>query len=317
VKSDSATLWPNSASAGEADTELLRLPAPDFVLQRSRESSQIQSWNLDLGKGRPRDYLFCQERMRPADSASYCPQISLFKSVSERLAAELAWRQPLPTLVQIGAMLDPFHDIDELRHETVITVKLLAERRIISWLVTRGEIDGRVAEQLQNYRDWIRIVLAIASQNKDIQKVLEPCAASFEQRLDSFRRLNEKGIRSEIILEPMVPNLTDTHEQLEELLDHLANAGVTQITASYLVLRPEAKSAMTAALEPPGWSELALSAYADGVRVRKGPLAPAILLSKARRQRGYALLMALAAQVGISVRLSSRSNPDFGSTAVR
>jgi DNA repair photolyase len=196
-------------------------------------------------------------------------------------------------------------------------VKLLAERKIVSWLITRGKIDCCIAEQWSSYRDLIHISLPVVSHDKTIQTVFEPNTARLKERLDSYRRLSQQNIRTEVILEPMLPNLTDTREHLEELLEHFAIAGVTHVTAGYMVLRPETKETMAAALEPSGWSELVLSPYSDGVRIRKGPQAPALMLSKARRQRGYALLMALAANVGISVRLSSRSNPDFGSTTNR
>jgi DNA repair photolyase len=293
------------------------MTAPDFLLQRGYEGGRFQSWTVDLGKGRPRDYLFCPERKHAAGSTNDYQEVQLFQSVSKRLAAELAWRQPLPQTVQIGTMLDPFHGLQELWHETFETIKLLAQRKILSWLVTRGTIDSRLAEGLADYRDWVRIALAITSHEKHIQKILEPSAASIEQRLESFCRLNVNAIRAEILLEPILPNLTDTREHLDELLERLAGAGVTHITAGYLVLRPETRDAMAGALELPGWSEIALSAYSDGVRIRKGPQAPALMLPKARRQRGYALLMSLAANVGIKVRLSARSNPDFSSPATR
>jgi hypothetical protein len=44
-----------------------------------------------------------------------------------------------------------------------------------------------------------------------------------------------------------------------------------------------------------------------------GPIAPARYLPKARRQRGYAALVALAAGHGIGVSVSGTTNPDFRS----
>jgi len=315
VKGDSATLWPESGFAADSADDTQRIPAPDFLLQRTNDSERLQLWSLELGRGRFRDYLFCPERKTLAHTLNQ--ETQLFEAVSERLAAELAWRQPLPKTVQIGAALDPFHNSAELQKEVIKVVKLLAERRIVSWLVTRGKVDAKVADELAQVRDWIRVSLAVTSYDPEIQSVLEPSAAPIEQRMVSLRQLTKRGILTEVNLEPILPNLTDSREHFEELVEQLAEAGVTSITAGYLVLRPERKEALAAALDTSGWSELVLSAYADAVRLRKGQQAPALLLSKARRQRGYALLMALAANVRIQVRLNARSNPDFGSTPIR
>ncbi|HEV3143470.1 MAG TPA: radical SAM protein [Gemmataceae bacterium] len=310
MKRESATLWPNTISDREPKPAVHHISPPDFLLQRSREAGRAEVWTLNLGKGRAADYLFCPERDYP--SLANTSEIQLFDAVSARLTAELSWRQPLPQVIQIGTTLDPFHDSAEVQKEVGEIIKRLAERKIISWLVTRGEISGPILDQWAEIREWIRISLAVSSHDRAIQKVLEPAAATFEHRLETFSGLTQRGFRAEILLEPLLPHVTDAHEHLEELLEQLAEAGVRRLTAGYLVLHPERNEAIAKALEPAGWSELVLSAYADGVRIRKGPLAPAVLLSKPRRQRGYALLMALAANVGITVRLSARSNPDFG-----
>ena len=83
------------------------------------------------------------------------------------------------------------------------------------------------------------------------------------------------------------------------------------MTAGYLVLRPGVKEHLRAALEPAGWSELVPAPYADGPTLRDGANPPAQFLSKAKRQRGYAALMALATEFDITTRLSSLANPDF------
>jgi len=83
------------------------------------------------------------------------------------------------------------------------------------------------------------------------------------------------------------------------------------VTAGYLVLRPGVKEQMQQALEPAGWSELVLSAYVDAPMLRDGHQPPAQYLSKVKRQRGYANLIALAGGLGLNVQLNGLSNPDF------
>src|SRR5262249_18380641 len=114
-----------------------------------------------------------------------------------------------------------------------------------------------------------------------------------------------------VLLEPLIPGLTDTRENLSELLEALAKVGIRQVTAGYLFLRAGIQENLQPALEPSHAAEMVFHAYDEGPMLRSGTIAPARYLPKVSRQRGYALLMALAAEHGITVRLSGTSNPDF------
>ena len=54
----------------------------------------------------------------------------------------------------------------------------------------------------------------------------------------------------QIALDPLVPGLTDTRVSLQPLLEALAALGVRQVSASYLVLKPDTREALLRALEP-------------------------------------------------------------------
>ena len=60
-----------------------------------------------------------------------------------------------------------------------------------------------------------------------------------------------------------------------------------------------------------------MESYAGGPVLPMGMIAPAQHLPRRERQRGYALLMALAANRGIAVSVSALSNPDFATGAAR
>jgi DNA repair photolyase len=121
--------------------------------------------------------------------------------------------------------------------------------------------------------------------------------------------LREHGVRVRVELAPLVPGLTDTRDNLRPVLEALAAVGVRQVTAGYLSLRPGTPANLHAALH--GAEATVLAQYAGGPMLRtEGGLARH--LPKARRQRGYAALMALAAEHAVGVSVCSLTNPDFG-----
>jgi DNA repair photolyase len=144
----------------------------------------------------------------------------------------------------------------------------------------------------------------------EMLRALEPHSAKPADRLETIADLKARGVPVIAAVEPLLPGLTDTRDRLKGLLHRLADAGVEQITAGYLVLRPGVRERLQEAMQPAGWPEVVLGAYMDGPMLRDGRRMSQFL-HKSKRQRGYATLMALAAEVGIAVRLDGLSNPDF------
>jgi DNA repair photolyase len=233
------------------------------------------------------------------------------RGLADRLAGELDFRRDSPQLVLLGPDTDPFPANAESQQELVRVVEKLAHRGITAWLSTRRAPTADVLEALAEHRGHLRITVSLTSLDPDIQRAIEPDAVPAEERLAFIADLQRLDIPVEVNLDPLLPGLTDTHDKLWVLLEQLAERDVRQVTAGYLVLRPGVRERLQEALAPNSWSEVVLGAFHDGITFRDGPNPAAVYLSKAKRQRGYAALMALATEFDIATRLSSLANPDF------
>ena len=293
---DPSTL-PFHAPAGSAPG----VTPSDFLLHRGPYSDRPEVWSLDLTQ---------------ISGASDSP--SLFENtkpvgegLADRLAAELDFRRDRPRLVLVGPEIDPFPADPDGQQETVRIVEMLAKRDIIAWLSTRRTPMAAVLDALTQYRSQLRITVAITAVDPGIQRAVEPDAAPTEERLAFIAELQRREVPVEVNLDPLLPGLTDTQDKLWVLLEQLAACDVRQITAGYLVLRPGVRERLQDGLATHGWAEIVLGAFHDGTTFRDGPNPAAVYLSKAKRQRGYAALMATATEFDISTRLSSLANPDF------
>ncbi len=119
----------------------------------------------------------------------------------------------------------------------------------------------------------------------------------------------------QVALEPLVPGVTDTRENLLAVLEKLAGAGVRRVIAGYLFLPPGGTAKVERLLGPLGRAPLVLDAFADGFDRHVGGCGQVRYLSRSRRHQGYSLLMSLAARFGITVSISSASNPDLARPA--
>jgi hypothetical protein len=116
----------------------------------------------------------------------------------------------------------------------------------------------------------------------------------------------------QVAIDPLLPGLTDTHDNLSAVLKAVAATGVRHVTASYLFLREGIARELEATLQPHGLHKTVLDNFADAPVLTAPRVTPARYLPRGRRQRGYGQLIALAAAHGITVSLCGQSNPDFG-----
>jgi hypothetical protein len=89
------------------------------------------------------------------------------------------------------------------------------------------------------------------------------------------------------------------------------------VTAGYLFVRQGIQRNLLRDLRPHGWDEVVLPEFHKGPVLGGETIAPARYLPKARRQRGYSTLMALASRLGVRVSVSGLTNPDFQSPPPR
>jgi DNA repair photolyase len=228
----------------------------------------------------------------------------------------LAHRKVLPRAVFLSPASDPFPPFTAIQEEAGRVIEILIERGIQPWLMTRGFIRRGVLEVLQRKPDLIRATIAMTTLDRTLQRQLEPLAASPRLRLRQISDLRQRGIAVRVALEPLIPGLTDTREQIEPLLEAVAKAGVQQITAGYLFQRPGIVQNLQPTLALRGIEDEVNEAYETGPWINAPGMASAHYLARSRRQRGYAGIMALASKMGLQVSVSALLNPDFAAPRV-
>jgi DNA repair photolyase len=308
---------PDVRLAGEGTLSPQRLPR---VLQIERNghglhpspfSDQPDVLSLNLTRGCVHRCPFCSIRAHSAyvgDDIIY-----LYSNSAEQLDRELSSRHRRPRAVFISPSTDPFPPIEEVQAETARVVEVLGKHEVEAWLMSRGLIRPSAMNMLAEQRNWVKVTIGLMTLDRELQRRLEPLCASPRLRLRGIAELRKRGIAVRTAIEPLIPGLTDTRECLEPVLAALAGVGVRHVRTSYLFLRSRIEDSLIQALEPIGWSQAVLDSFAGGPVLSAGTIAPARYLPKARRQRGYAALMAMAAAHGITVSICGATNPDFSS----
>ncbi len=286
-----------------------RLTRSGSLLHPSPLGTNGDVLSLNIALGCVHRCAFCCTRANPSypgDDVVY-----LHTNTAARLATELSGRRKRPRAVYLSPATDPFPPLAEVQDETARVVAVLAEHGVEAWLMTRGYIRPAALRVLEEHRERVKVTIGLTTLNRNLNRMLEPLAAPPRLRLRQLVELRKRGIRAQVALDPLVPGLTDTRTNLLEVLEALAECGVQHVTASYLFLRPGIQDHLVRTLGPHGWDELVLQEFTKGPVLPSATLAPARYLPRARRQRGYAALMSLAAGLGMTVSVSALTNPDF------
>ena len=151
------------------------------------------------------------------------------------LRKALSSRSWKPQVIALSGNTDAYQPAERKLGLTRRCLEVLTEFRNPVGIVTKSHLVTRDRDLLaQLARDRAAaVVLSMTSLRGEVQRVMEPRAATPSRRLDAIRRLADAGVPVGVNVAPVVPGLTD--EELPGILEAAADAGAT--FASYIVLR--------------------------------------------------------------------------------
>jgi len=232
-------------------------------------------------------------------------------SMQESLFEEIDELEMTPRQVVLSPQSDPLPFHREVRAATESAVRLLLKHSIPIAILTRGRFSPSLIHLLSAHGERSKVLVGLTTMNKDLSRVLEARAASPGGRLRDIRRLVDSGVNVEVRLEPLVPDRTDTRENLSPLFEAIAQTGVRTVVAHYLFLHTSMQESLEKALAPLGWSEGLKESFADGPSFRLGTIGKTSHLSLETRRSGLAQVISLGAEFGLNVATGAAQNPDL------
>jgi DNA repair photolyase len=83
-----------------------------------------------------------------------------------------------------------------------------------------------------------RCALSIATLDEEVWRASEPGTPPPRQRVEAVRRLTAAGIRTSVLIAPVLPGLSDSRASLEAVVTTCVEAGAVSVTPIQLHLRP-------------------------------------------------------------------------------
>lgn len=189
------------------------------------------SYTMNLYRGCSHGCIYC-------DSRSSCYHIDDFDNIQiksnaiDLLHRELKSKRRKGT-IGFGSMNDCYMPLEESQQLTRKALEIVAHHRFPVHIITKSTLVVRDIDLLKKISStYAAVSITITTTNDDLAKKIEPFAPPPSQRLNAIKQLRKAGIYTGITFMPVLPFITDTKENIIQLVDAANEAGAAYILAT-------------------------------------------------------------------------------------
>lgn len=189
-------------------------------------------YNMNLYKGCSHGCIYC-------DSRSSCYHIDNFDKVRGKENALILLEQELikqkeKGVIGIGAMSDTYNPLEKKYEQTRSALKLISKYGYGISIDTKSNLILRDIDLLKeiNSKNNVIIKFTITTPHDSLSKIIEPNVSLSSERFKAIKELNDNGIFTGIMLNPLLPFITE--EKDIKLLVKLASKFGAKFIHTYM-----------------------------------------------------------------------------------
>ncbi len=170
-------------------------------------------------------YRGCSHRCIYCDSRSNCYHIENFDLVRGKENALSILEQELSKkrekgIIGIGSMSDTYNPLEKEYEQTRGTLKLISKYSFGVSIDTKSDLIIRDLDLLKeiNLKNNVIIKFTITTPNDELSRIIEPNVCVSSKRFQAIKELSDNGIFVGIMMNPVLPFITDKEEDIKELV---------------------------------------------------------------------------------------------------
>jgi DNA repair photolyase len=167
------------------------------------------------------------------------------KIVVKTNAVELARAETAPHRwrgdpIAMGTNTDPYQAAEGKYRLTRGIIEVLSERANPFSILTKSPLVLRDLDVLVDAAAGadVKVDFSIGTLDESVWKATEPGTPHPRKRVDAVAKLTAAGIRSGVLVAPILPGLSDDPEQVRQVVSACVEAGASYVTPILLHLRP-------------------------------------------------------------------------------
>jgi DNA repair photolyase len=195
-------------------------------------------------------------------SPQFYDKIYAKSNAAEVLENQLkSWKSETIEPVMVSSATDPYQPA-ELRYGlTRKCIEILQEYDVPYYIFTKSTIILRDLSLHQIYKDNCFLVWSITTCNEKIRRIIEPGTPPADDMFSIISKFTDAGINCGVNIDPIIPLVTDSEEEVESILNKCNRSGVRYVFGAVLRLRADIWKRIQTVLE--------LLHEADGIEVYK------------------------------------------------
>jgi DNA repair photolyase len=168
----------------------------------------------------------------------FASMIFVKTNVVEVLRRELAKPSWQGEYVAIGTATDCYQPIEGHYKLTRGVLEALAEHRNPAGVITKGPMIVRDRDVLADLsaRGGCTVYISVPCIDDDVWPALEPGTAPPAQRLRAVRQLTDAGIRTGVLMNPIVPGISSKPSRIERTIKAIADHGAMFVGCNVMFL---------------------------------------------------------------------------------
>jgi len=130
-------------------------------------------------------------------------------------------------VVNLGVATDIYQPAEERYCVTRQILEVLKEHNCPFAIGTKSDLVLRDLDLISeaSKKSWCCVSLSITTLDEKLAKLLEPNAPSPKRRLETMRRLSDKGIMTGVWLSPILPYITDNDKNITSVIEAAVENG--------------------------------------------------------------------------------------------
>lgn len=174
---------------------------------------------LNIYRGCMHGCIYCDSRSECYNIENFDTDISVKINSIELLKKELKTKRYRET-IGFGSTSDPYIPIEKKYELTKRALEVVQEGRYPLFLLTKSNLVLRDIELISkiNKQNYACIAFTITTTDDNLAKIIEPNAPLPSERLKAMSILAVMGIKVGVVVMPVLPYITDTEENITEIV---------------------------------------------------------------------------------------------------
>lgn len=270
---------------------------------RGRDTMFGLSYSMNLYRGCQHGCIYCDTRS-DCYGIGDISKIAVKKNAIELLAKALRAKRAKGT-IGTGSMNDPYMPLEASERMTRRALEVIAGAGFPVHVITKGALVERDTDLLTDIsRTYAAVSFTITAAYDQMSRMLEPHASLTSARLRAMEKLAAAGIYTGVTMMPLLPYLTDTENNVTEIIRRAADAGASYIIPALgLTMRAGSRDYLYDALDRdhPGLRECYQKMYGDKY-----------VCDSPNARRLYELFKTETARLGLKSRMKFYTPPTDG-----